>query len=383
VTRQRGERIGVGIIGASVDRGWAAAAHVPALAHLEEYRLAAVATTSQDSARKAADAFDARHAFDDAAALAAHPEVDLVVISVKAPAHAAAIHAALAAGKHVFSEWPLGVDLAEANELAAAAAGAGVVHAIGLQGYHSPSARFARDLIAQGRIGTVESVAMIAAGDPLGGAQILPGLVWSARRLAGNTVLSIMVGHALATLEHVLGTGPAELSATTVRRHDRVTVAGTGTQVDTDAPGHVAVHGRLTGGALLALSVHGGSASTPDGFLIKIAGTGGTMTITPTDPAHYPGWANWRIRLAGDGHDGTDLAVPDQYRTVPATVPPGPAANVAALYREIAGAIREGRPAHPGFDTALRHHRQLAAIETAALTGTRQHITAGTTGPGH
>ena len=42
--------------------------------------------------------------------------------------------------------------------------------------------------------------------------------------------------------------------------------------------------------------------------------------------------------------------------------------------KEIAHAIRDGRPAHPGFDTALRHHRQLDAIERAALTGTRQHV---------
>jgi predicted dehydrogenase len=115
------------------------------------------------SARAAAEAFGARYAFADAGELAAHPEVDLVVVSVKAPAHAEATRAALAAGKHVLTEWPLGVDVVEARALADAADRAGVVHAVGLQGYHSPGARFVSDLLTDGRIGQVESVAMITA----------------------------------------------------------------------------------------------------------------------------------------------------------------------------------------------------------------------------
>jgi len=57
-----------------------------------------------------------------------------------------------------------------------------------------------------------------------------------------------------------------------------------------------------------------------------------------------------------------------------AGVPAGPAAHIAALYREIAQAITEGRPAHPGFDTAVHHHQTLAAIERAAQTGVRQPL---------
>ena len=105
------ERIRVGIVGAS-PQSWAAAAHLPALAHLDELTVTAVATTRKDSARAAASTFGVRHAFASAEELASDPEVDLVVASVKVPAHAAVIRAALAAGKHVYAEWPLGVDLA-------------------------------------------------------------------------------------------------------------------------------------------------------------------------------------------------------------------------------------------------------------------------------
>ena len=366
------ERIRVGIVGAS-PQSWAAAAHLPALAHLDELTVTAVATTRQDSARAAADMFGIRHAFASAEELASHPEVDLVVASVKVPAHAAVIRAALAAGKHVYAEWPLGVDLAEASALADAAAAARVVHAVGLQAYHSPGPRFVADLLADGRIGAVEAVSMTAAGDPLGGSRIPRSLAWSTEPAVGNNLLTVMAGHALGALERV--TGPlADVSAVLANLHDRVTVAETGELIANHVPGQVALHGRLGSGALLSLSIHGGSATAPSGFAITITGTDGTLTITPADPGHYPGWAEWRVRLRGTDGAASDLPVPGRYRLIPAGVPAGPPAHIAALYREIAQAITDGRPACPGFDTAVHHHRTLAAIERAAQTGVRQSL---------
>jgi predicted dehydrogenase len=367
------ERIRVGIVGASPHGGWGVAAHLPALAHLDEFDVTAVATTRQPSAQQTADAFGIPHAFASAGDLVVHPDVDLVVVSVKAPAHADVIRAAVAAGKHVFSEWPLGVDLAESTDLAKAAAAAGVVHAIGLQGYHSPPARFVRDLLADGRIGRVESVSIVAAGDPLGGSRIPQGLAWGTDPAAGNTLLTIMVGHALATLDHVVGR-LAEVSAVVANLHDQVVVAETGQHIPNDAPGQVALHGRLDGGAVASVSVHGGSVSGPDGFFLKITGTEGTLAITPSPGSGpYVHWADWTIRATTiDGT--TDLAVPDRYHVVPAGVPAGPPAHVAALYREIAQAIAEDRQAHPSFHTAARHHRLLAAVERASETGTRQLV---------
>src|SRR5712691_2639557 len=332
------ERIRVGIVGAS-PQSWATAAHLPALAHLDELTVTAVATTRQDSARAAAGTFGIRHAFASAEELASHPEVDLVVASVKVPAHAAVIRAALAAGKHVYAEWPLGVDLAEASALADAAAAAGVVRAVSLQAYHSPGAHFVADL------------------------------------------LTVMAGHALAALERVAGP-LADVSAVLANLHDRVAVAETGELIANHVPGQVALHGRLGSGALLSLSIHGGSAAAPSGFAITISGADGTLTITPADPGHYPGWAEWRVRLRGTDGAATDLPVPDRYRLIPAGVPAGPATHIAALYREIAQAITEGRPAHPGFDTAVHHHQTLAAIERAAQTGLRQSL-APQAGPRH
>ena len=108
--------IGVGIIGASPGTGWAAATHVPALRALPQYDLRAVATSRAESARRAAAEWDV-DAFDDPRQLIAHPGVDLIVVAVKVPDHHELVTQALAAGKMVFSEWPLGVDLAQAEDL--------------------------------------------------------------------------------------------------------------------------------------------------------------------------------------------------------------------------------------------------------------------------
>ncbi|GGU01540.1 Gfo/Idh/MocA family protein [Actinomadura citrea] len=357
--------IRVGVVGAS---GWADGSHLPALAALEEFEVTAVATTHQASADRVAAAHGVRHALADAGELVAHPEVDLVVVSVKASGHAAVIRAALKAGKHVVSEWPLGADADEASELTEAATAAGVVHAVVLQGHHSPSARFAADLLAEGRIGTLESVALVAEGAPWGGSRIWPNLVFGLDPAEGSNILTIMAGHFLAALERVAGP-LAEVSARLPRTHDRVLVDGTQRTVPNATPSHVLLHGLLTGGATASVAVHGGNGPIQDAFLLKLVGSDATLTATPAQRGTFIHWGDWDIRIGDDA-----LAVPDAYRTVPEGVRSGPLANIAALYQEVAQAIAGDRQPHPSFETALRHHRLLTAIERSAADGTTQEI---------
>ncbi|GLW72054.1 oxidoreductase [Kitasatospora phosalacinea] len=356
--------IRVGIVGAS---GWANASHLPALAGLDEYAVTAVATTRRASAEAVAAAHGVPHALTDAAALVAHPEVDLVVVSVRAAGHAAVVRAALAAGKDVLSEWPLGVDAAEAEDLARAAEAAGVRHAVNLQGHWSPDARFLADLLAAGRIGRLEAAVLVAAGDPLGGARIAPELEWSTDPAGGTSLLTVMAGHFLAVLHRVAGP-LVEVSARLPGAREHVEVTGTGRTVPNGVPAHLMLLGTLENGAAASVTVHGGSG-TPDGFLLRLVGSAGTLTAIPATPGSYPHWTDWEIRL-----DGEPLEVPADYRTVPFHPADGPVANVAALYREFAEAAAANRPPHPDFRTAAAHHRLLAAVERSAATGTPQEV---------
>jgi predicted dehydrogenase len=356
--------IRVGVVGANPATSWAAAAHFPALASLDDFTVTAVATTRESTARDAASAFGAKHAFTSAADLAASPDVDLVVVSVKSSGHAPAVHAALAEGKHVLCEWPLGADLEQSTELTAAAARAGVVSAIGLQGYHSPPVRYLHDFIAGGGIGRVESVAAVVPGDPLGGRQLPRSLAWSTDPRQGTSLLTIMGGHTLAVLDHLAGE-IAEVSAIVANLHPEVVVTETGERAANGTAGQIALAGRLASGGVISVTIQGGSGTAgPGEFYLRIAGTEGALVIRPQSGA-YLNWASFDVGLTR--LDGTRESLP-----VPGTE--GAAANIAALYREIGQAIAQGRPAHPDFGTALRHHRVLAALEQASLTGIREEI---------
>ena len=140
----------VGIIGASAARGWAKESHVPAVQQLAGLALTAVAAGSQPSAEAAARAFGAQAGYGSAEDLIGDPDVDLVAVAVKVPDHLELVLGALAAGKHVYCEWPLGCDLAETEELAAAARSAGVHAPSDCRPASNPAARRAKTLIAAG-----------------------------------------------------------------------------------------------------------------------------------------------------------------------------------------------------------------------------------------
>src|SRR4051812_14366414 len=154
-------KIRVGIVGANPQRGFAAIAHIPALQALPEFEITAVCTTRQDSADAAARHFRVPLAFSDPEKLAQHPDVDLVTVSVKVPDHYRPVMAAIEASKHVYCEWPLGRNTAEAREMLDAAQRRGVRHAVGLQGQLSPTLNYVKDLIAGGYVGRVLTATLI------------------------------------------------------------------------------------------------------------------------------------------------------------------------------------------------------------------------------
>ena len=70
--------------------------------------------------------------------MAKHPEVDLVAVVVRVPGHKDLVMAGLQANKAVFCEWPLGANLAEAQEMASFAKEHGLKTIVGLQARSDP-----------------------------------------------------------------------------------------------------------------------------------------------------------------------------------------------------------------------------------------------------
>lgn len=354
----------VGLIGLRSGHGWGPVHLAAIAAQPEAFRLAGIANSSPESGRRAAAEFGLPHAFDDAAALIASPEVDVVTVCVKVAQHHALVEAALAAGKHVYCEWPLGVGLDQARRLAAKAREAGVHAVIGNQGRMAAWARRLGGLIAEGYVGRVLSTSVISSTRGWGATSDADG-AYILDPANGATVTTIPFGHFAATLEDVLG--PVEsVTAEAVIVRDRVRMADSGEERANRSPDQLIVAGTLAGGAAMAVHFRGGT-QRGTGFRWEINGSDGDLIVTA--PTGYPNVAGPTLAGGRGQDDGVSpLPVPgsrfDDLPFVGAT-------NIALMYEAMAADIRDGTRRAPSFDDALRTHHLIAAVETSAREGRR------------
>ena len=158
--------LGVGIVGVSPVRGWAATAHIPALRALPNYEIRALSAYNAEGARAAGELFGVDAVFSDHQQLVSQPDIDLVAVAVKVPHHRELVAAALAAGKAVYCEWPLGRDLDDARAMAALAAEQGVQTAVGLQARQAPAIEYVLELVRDRYVGEVLSTTMVGLSVP-------------------------------------------------------------------------------------------------------------------------------------------------------------------------------------------------------------------------
>ncbi len=127
----------------------ARAAHLDACARAEGVVLAAICDRASDLLA------DARRRYPDAApfaeydAMLADPMLDAVIVATADQFHVDLGARALAAGKHVFVEKPMGIAVEECDRLRAAAASSGKVLQVGFMKRFDPAIQFGRDFIAR------------------------------------------------------------------------------------------------------------------------------------------------------------------------------------------------------------------------------------------
>src|SRR6266446_3658400 len=272
--------LGVGIIGVSPVRGWAATAHIPALRALPNYEIRGLSAHSAESARAVGEVFEVSAVFSEHEQLVTRPDIDVVAVTVKVPHHRALVSAALAAGKAVYCEWPLGRDLDDARAMAALAAERGVRTVVGLQARQAPAIEFVQQLLRDGYVGEVLSTTMVGLSIP--GDVVGQPNAYMLDKANGANLLTIPVGHSLDTLSYVLGEF-AGLSAVSDLRRPLITIEETGEQIVKTAADQIAVIGTLTSGATASIHVREGVAGGT-GFLWEINGTDGTLRVTAGAP---------------------------------------------------------------------------------------------------
>ena len=333
----------VGIVGANSQRGWARDAHLAALRALPDFAIAAVSARTQEVADAAAVHFGAPRAYGNSLDLVRDPGVDVVAVTVKVPEHRAIVLAALAAGKHVYCEWPLGRDLAEAREMAGAVP-AGIHALCGLQGLYAPAIREAERLLRNGTIGSPRVLR-----------------VFGSAAASGATLETIGGGHTLALVEAIAGRY-VEVDARTTTFLKQVPVIGTSATVERTCADHMLVLGRHASGCVSTFEVIGGKPEHRTA-LFELEGSAGWLRISGTVP-------------------GTCQIAPLKLEaSVPVTTPEpalsglsGASANIAAAWSAFGRDLREQTFTAPDFAAAERLTGLLTAIDAAATTGQRQAL---------
>src|SRR5438105_4744703 len=132
--RERAVTIRVGVVGT----GFAAWAHLDALSRIRAVEVAGVVGSTAQRGLEAARRLGVDRAYPDLDAMLGDRSVDVVHNCTPNDVHREVSAGALAAGKHVLSEKPLGLDSAETAALVEAAASAEVVTGVCFTYRHFP-----------------------------------------------------------------------------------------------------------------------------------------------------------------------------------------------------------------------------------------------------
>ena len=132
---------------------------------IPEAKLSVVVDISRESAMRCAADFGIRSFAEEEARIMEDPSIDAVVICSSTPTHPELIREAAIAGKHIFCEKPLALDLQEIDDALEAVRDYEVKLQVGFNRRFDPSFHQAREAVAAGRIGTPHLV-RVTSRDP-------------------------------------------------------------------------------------------------------------------------------------------------------------------------------------------------------------------------
>ncbi|MDQ2739793.1 MAG: Gfo/Idh/MocA family oxidoreductase [Actinomycetota bacterium] len=349
--------LGVGIIGVDARRGWARESHVPAAQAIAGLKLVAVANQSQEAADAAAEAVGADRAYGNPEDLIADADVDIVTVAVPVPAHRDLIIAALRAGKHVVTEWPIGSDTAQTEEIASVAAESGVHTAVDLQSRMNPVAVRAAELIGSGLIGRVIRATVYSS--TMGwGRQVPEEELYLEKPESGMNLTTIQTAHTVDFAIRLAGR-LVSLAALTTVQYPELEVGAQKSPFHRVVADHVLLQGRLAGGGALAVQVVGGEPADRTPFRMDVVGDAGTLTVEGGAPR---GFQSGLLRLSLNGK-------PVEVDDVKTEALPSSVVNVAGVYAALRDDIASGTFTAPSFEHAVRLSHLIDDIRASAADG--------------
>ncbi len=214
-------------------------------------------------------------------------DVDIVDVCTPGNSHAEISIAALQAGKHVLCEKPLANTVAEARAMVEAAKAASGTAMVGFNYRRLPAVSYARQLVADGRLGTIRHIRAAYLQDWIIDPEF--PLTWRLQKdLAGSGALGDLGAHIVDMAQFVSGqqiTGVSALTETFIKERPLPAAAsGLAGQAGTER-GAVTVDdaalflGRLDGGAVASFEATRFAQGRKNGLHIEINGDGGSLVF--------------------------------------------------------------------------------------------------------
>ncbi len=262
--------LGIGIIGC----GNISTAYLSLAPMFKGYQIVAVADINMDNARARADEFGVRAQTVDE--LLAADDVDLVINLTIPAAHVDVSRAILQAGKHVYSEKPFVLSLAEAQELGDIAKANNLRIGSAPDTFMGSSHQLARNLIDDGAIGTVTSGAAVVMSSGMEDWHPNPDFFF---QKGGGPILDLGPYY-ICNLVQLIGP-VAQVASMTGMASDTRTIANgprNGETIPVETPTTIHAVMKFKSGAIVTLlsswDVH--SSSHP---IMELYGTDGTMDL--------------------------------------------------------------------------------------------------------
>jgi predicted dehydrogenase len=329
--------------------------------------------------KEAADRYGWAEAVTDWRAAIERDDIDIVDVCTPGHLHSELAIAALEAGKHVLVEKPLANTLPESEAMVAAAETAragGTVAMVGFNYRRVPALALARQLIADGRIGTVRQVRAAYLQDWL--ADEAAPMTWRLRRAtAGSGVLGDLGSHVVDQVQFLLGE-PVTTVSGTLRTFVTERAGASGPEpVDVDDAAWATLG--TASGAVAGVEVSRMATGRKNGLSLEVYGTEGALSFDLER-------LNELQVLTPGGGDAEGfrrvLVTEESHPYLSAWWPPGHVLGWDHTFTSQAGdfltAAAGGTPAAPSFADGLAVQRVLAAIErSAAASGQRVDVTDG------
>jgi len=340
-------------VGAAPD-GFGARAHLPGIHAADGVELAAICTAHDETAKSAAELWNAPRWYGNLDDLLEDKEVDLVTIAVKPRAHHPIAKAVLEAGKMVYCEWPLALNTSEAGELATLAAARSIQTGVGLQGRWVPALRYLRDLVLSGSIGRPLS---FHANQSLPRFPVGADKAWLARESEASGALFVASAHVTDAVRFVLGEPQAVVGIrATLLPND--TFADTGEPFEWETSDTVSFLARLAGGAVGTVNVSN-ITDPPIGFVLRILGEDGQLVVRA--PSYYQ-FSPLTLYAGKSGGQLEPIDVPTDYWHGTDLDESQAGANVGRSLSAFAAAVRGGTGFDPDFAQGLELHKIIDAL---------------------